>query len=502
MTPVALRALTDVRVYAGCCSLLLSAWCIYIDDVINNDGILYLRVAELITQGEWSAAVSLYKWPFYSCLIALTGAVTGLPLELAAHVLNAALAVLAVVSLITLVRILGGDRKTLVAAAAVVLLYPGLNEYRSYVIRDFGYVAFYLLALVFYFKTLSANHWRLHIGWFAAALTAALFRIEGFALVLAMLILICAKYWDRRLFFLKASTVIFAAFGVMFLTFSWWIVGPVGGINDILGESISRLLQLNAERFEALRDVVLPKWSADHAFKILFVGGVTILMVEVISRLALVNALLAGHAWYRHLLFPLEGAKRLWVGLLVANLSILVAIVAGVFFLTGRFPLAFSLTVMLAVPFSLCVLYQDWQAMRPAPILRNWKYPAVALLFALTGLSGLNNATDKGYLKDGALWIKTHSAAGARLFTNDSIVMHYSGRGVFEEVQNRDPERTERLIQSGEWRGYEYVALNFKRGERQAATHWRAVFGREPVKVFANDRGNQLLIFAPKAAVP
>jgi hypothetical protein len=496
-----LHKLHDVRVYAALVSLLLSAWSIYTDDVINNDGILYVRVAELITHGEWNAAVSLYKWPFYSALIALTGVISGLALEPAAHVLNALLVVLAVVSFITLVQMLGGDRKTLTAAAAVVLLYPGLNEFRSYVIRDFGYVAFYLLALVFYFKTLNTTDWRLHAAWFTAAVIASLFRIEGFALVLAMLILARAQHWERRLLIAKASAVVAAALAVMFLVFLWWIVGPMGGFGDVVA-SIEKIWQPSAERTAVLREVILPKWSADHAPMILFAGGVTILSVEVISRLTVVNALLAGHAWYRRLLFPLNGAKRLWIGLVTANLVILAAIVAGVFFLTGRFPVAFSLTVMLAVPFSLRVLYEEWRAIPPAPISRNWKFPAIAILLLLTGLSGVTEFTDKGYLKEGALWIKTHSAPGARLFTNDSIVMHYSGRGVYEDVQIRGPERTERLIQSGEWQAYDYLALNLKRGERDRTAHWRGAFGREPVKVFANDRGNQLLIFAPKAAVP
>ena len=496
MTPVALRKLHDIRIYAALASLLLSAWCIYIDDVINNDGAFYVRVAGLITQGEWNAAVALYKWPFYPCLIALTGAITGLALEPAAHVLNALLVVLAVVSFITLVEILGGDRKTLVAAAAVVLLYPGLNDYRSFVIRDLGYVAFYLLALVFYFKALSTTHWRLHAGWFTAAVIAALFRIEGFALVLAMLILLRAKHWKRRQLFLKVSIVSAAAFAVMFLAFSWWMVGPTGGIGDTLRASLNNILQPSVERIDALRQAVLPKWSAEHAPVILLMSGVTILTVEVISRLTVINALLAGHAWYRRLLFPLEGAKRLWVGLVVANLSILIAVVAGLFFLTGRYPLALSLTVILAVPFSLCVLYQDWQAMRPAPVLQNWKFPAVAILLVLTALSGVTRFTDKGYLKDGALWIKAHSPPGARLFTNDRIVMHYSARGVFEDIQASGSERTEQLIRSGDWRSYDYLALNVKRRGHHKAAEWRALLGRKPLKLFANERNDQLLIFS------
>ena len=56
----------DVRFSAAMVSLLLSAWCVYLDNVVNNDGILYLRGAELIADGDWQGAVELYKWPFYA----------------------------------------------------------------------------------------------------------------------------------------------------------------------------------------------------------------------------------------------------------------------------------------------------------------------------------------------------------------------------------------------------------------------------------------------------
>ena len=44
-----LRAwLRDVRISAAIISLFLSAWSVYLDDVVNSDGVLYLRTAELL----------------------------------------------------------------------------------------------------------------------------------------------------------------------------------------------------------------------------------------------------------------------------------------------------------------------------------------------------------------------------------------------------------------------------------------------------------------------
>lgn len=138
----------DVRTTAAIIGLFLSAWSVYLDDVVNTDGVLYLRTAPLLADGNWQAAFSLYKWPLYPLLIALVSLIPGLGVEYSAHVLNAALTALGVVIFLSLVRELGADRKTFIAAAIVILLFPGLNRYRAFVIRDAGYIAFYLLALL------------------------------------------------------------------------------------------------------------------------------------------------------------------------------------------------------------------------------------------------------------------------------------------------------------------------------------------------------------------
>ena len=53
-------------------SIVLSAWCIYADPVINNDGVTYLAIADLFIKGNWLEAFDAYSWPFYSLFIAIT----------------------------------------------------------------------------------------------------------------------------------------------------------------------------------------------------------------------------------------------------------------------------------------------------------------------------------------------------------------------------------------------------------------------------------------------
>ncbi|MGH8670975.1 MAG: hypothetical protein ACREUA_02905, partial [Burkholderiales bacterium] len=118
---------SNVGTAAVLISLLISAWSLYQDNVINDDGVLYLRTAELFSHGDWRGGMAGFPWPFYSWLIALTGRISGLHLEAAAHLLNALFWGLTVYFFITLVRQLGGGTKVCAFAALIVLIQPQLN---------------------------------------------------------------------------------------------------------------------------------------------------------------------------------------------------------------------------------------------------------------------------------------------------------------------------------------------------------------------------------------
>ena len=69
-------------------SLVLSIWSIGIDSVINNDGVIYVRAAELLSSGDWGSALGIYRWPFYPWLIMLVGDTLGISYKVAGHSLN------------------------------------------------------------------------------------------------------------------------------------------------------------------------------------------------------------------------------------------------------------------------------------------------------------------------------------------------------------------------------------------------------------------------------
>ncbi|MFQ5544430.1 MAG: hypothetical protein ACE5FE_00500 [Acidiferrobacterales bacterium] len=497
-------ALRDVRTHATIISLFLSAWGVFLDDVINDDGILYLRAADLLVHGEWGTAFNLYQWPFYSLLIAITGQVTGFSLEYSAHLLNAVLAALVIACFISLVREVGGDSKTVLAAALVVLLYPGINEYRSFINRDIGYIAFYLFSLLFFFKHLKSPRLAYAIGWTSSMFVAALFRIEGFVFLLILPLL---EQWRKaatlpaRLMLMPMISV--ACFALV-LILAWWFssvnIGSdraniLHGVSILLESLWQNIVSGVSAKLTVISEQFLNAYSREHVYVIYFSTAGTILLVESLARLTPLYAFLTGHAIYRKLIFPVDGIKYFWTWLVFLNLAILGVFVVVKLFLTGRFPLALSLTLMLAVPFSLIALYEKWQENRTKPIRTNWIFPTVVILFLLMAVDGLYSPTNKTYLKEAGIWLTDNTPAQSTLLTNNQTLMFYAARNVYSDAGRFLPSHELDFIKNKEWQQYDYLAIRIKSEKKKQTTSLVGTLSRDPVIRFANSEGDEVLIF-------
>ena len=167
-------------------SVIASAWCIHIDDVINNDGVEYIRAAEQFAARNWAGAFAVHQWPFFSFLMWATGTALGTSYETAGQLLNTFFFTLSSLLFVGVVRAFGGTSQRLTALAALVaVLHPAFNEYRAFIIRDAGYLAFYLLALFFLAKSVQVWRWRYSVFVVSALLAASIFRIEGAVFLLS-----------------------------------------------------------------------------------------------------------------------------------------------------------------------------------------------------------------------------------------------------------------------------------------------------------------------------
>lgn len=472
-------------------SLVLSFLSAYYDDVIQPDGVLYIEAARAFSDSGITAGYSLYPWPFYSWLIALFHDVSGFEFETSAHVLNAVFFALLVVAFTMLVKEAGGTGAVLIAAAIVVLAYPRLNGYRSFIVRDSEYWAFYLAGLLFFIRFFRQPNWRNGVAWAIAMLLATLFRIEGlvFLATLPLAFLFKPNYpWRLRLGMLSRAylphAVLLAAF-----VLAYWVSGvqQTGRLRELVMWG-ARILELGSHldaKASALTGAILNRWSDHLGMTALIFALAGMLLVSIIKGCTLLYSALALHAGYRRHLKIEKDALVVLIFAALVNLLIVTLYLASNFFLPGRFIVAFALIVMIAVPFSLAALHEKWREGR------GFIFPAVCAVLAYMAVDGMVSlGPSNTYLKHAGLWLKDNIGS-ATVYSDDSRVAYYASkpRGLGEW------EETQRMLIEGSWTHFDYLAIEINRRNRGWEGWIREKINISPVATFGNDRDDRVVIF-------
>ena len=161
---------------------------------------------------------------------------------------------------------------------------------------------------------------------------------------------------------------------------AWWTFGNPQFGQD-WGFLLHKLWQFAtttiAARAELIAGALHDRYGHGFAYAVLFAGLTFLLAWEVFVTVTPLYAVLAWYAVRRRLAFEHPMLRRLWIQLLVLHALVLATILLLRQFLTGRFPLALSMTFMLAVPFGLAMLYQQWQQRRLRSEHNNWVFPLV-----------------------------------------------------------------------------------------------------------------------------
>lgn len=476
-------------------SLVLSAWCVYADPVINNDGILYLQTAQALRAGNFLEALQFHHWPFYPTLIAAVSAATTLPVEPAAHVVNAVLAALLIWAFLAVILELGADRTTLVLALVVVLLFPGINKFRSFVVRDTGYLMAYLWWLVFLIRYWKQARGTSVAGLWLFAVLSVLFRVEGMAWLVLTPVFTAWRIGYLR--HLRAMAVISLLGLAAVAALGWWlsranpaiwkqdIAGAVAGFWADFGEQLQyRLL--------AIREEILGTFSQRYAWWVLILTLLVVVVSESLRRLTLLHAGLAWFGFAKRHAFPYERFRPLWIALVAAHLLVLLLFTFLRLFLVDRYTVALGLTITLAVPFALAAL-KKLRAQGGSAFSRL-AYPAAMVLVVVVGFEALDVRTDKRFLRDAGRWIATQTAPETRIYANNRTLAWYTARNAFRPGARYDYAETLQMLRFRGQDEYDLLVLVVGRAP-QEESRLRAMLGMEPVRVFANARGDKALVF-------
>ncbi|MDQ1331042.1 MAG: hypothetical protein QG578_1307, partial [Thermodesulfobacteriota bacterium] len=169
-------------IYIICISVMLKAFFLASDSLINNDGLLYISAAQEFAKGHFKEGLNVFPMPFYSLLIVIIHFLIP-DWAMAARVISVLFMVFTLIPLYLLTKELF-DRKAAFWACLTFALAPDSNGLATDVIRDPGFI--FCTAWSVYFALRSSQSPR--IIYFAAtaffSLVSILFRIEGIILVL------------------------------------------------------------------------------------------------------------------------------------------------------------------------------------------------------------------------------------------------------------------------------------------------------------------------------
>jgi hypothetical protein len=482
-------------------SVTLSIWLTASETVINPDGICYLASAADIASAGLQAAAQLCdqaKWPFYSALIFGVEQGTHLSYATAAYTLDGLLSLISVVSFIYLVRLLGGSIQTLWLAAAIILFAHEFDTVREYIVRDHGYWAFYLVSLVCLLQYFRQPRWYFAWGWSLSMLAATLFRIEGalFILFLPLAVLLATdRCWLVRVRQYAQLNLLLLlgilAAGVWLLFFSGRQAAHLGRLMEVQAQLLHGVLTLQQNFQQAAHQLaahVLSPYAANQAGVLLFLLLASWYGYSLLAALTFIYVLLIAVAWKNKLLQLDTSARCVLWGYVAVNFIITAVYLAENLFISKRYLVAMTLVLMLWAPFALAHLLQTRRQ-------HKLFFAGIIILLLANAVSGLYHfGASKNYIHEAGTWLEQNVPENAVLYSNDEQVMYYSrhfGNNLFAAARANEDLAA---IAHGQWKHYDYLALRLVKQQRAANPALQEI-NSSPVQVFANRRGDAVLIY-------
>lgn len=440
------RNLTFAQLATLIASLLLSLLAIWLQEHPNNDTYTYIRTADLALKNGLGSAYAHYGWAHFSVLIGALHKLSGLSLLNAAYVINASLFALVCTSFVTLVANFTQSNRAVWIAAAIILVYPHLNEFRPYIIRDIGFLAFMLISflqLLHYSRTLKLRY---ALAFIAATLIATLFRPEALLfLPLAPTALLFNKAHpvsDRRRAWiaLQGFTVLLTAVASALFALGTIDLGEqLQRYSTIYSTFLPNLQQLTGVSTVELNNALFGDYASqfvgNYTGWFLLAGLFALLIACIIDSLGLAVApLLLFGLWRRHVNTP-NHAYAVFMTYLLISALILLAFVLLTRFITTRYTLLFCTLLLAMLPL---IIDRLWSlAAANARPVRFGIFMSVVTLYASLD-AHVSFGASKRHLDQATSWIAQYTRPRAPLLTNEFYIAYQSGRVINYDLTQRN----------------------------------------------------------------
>ena len=435
----------DIRLGAVGLSLLLSLWHALVNPIPNPDGFEYVRVSEVFLEQGLGAAFALYPSATYPVLIGLLQG-AGVDPFVAGQVLNAAFYALLVNVFISLVLAVRDTRRVALLAATVVLVFPQLNEYRFYMIRDIACIALVLAGTLQLTRYARAPAWREALLFCVCLLGAALFRAEALVYLVGSPLVLLAGAVPGRFAGKPAPTerpapTRMAAWlrlqglvaglglaGVLVLGVAGVdVVGTLQRIAAVYLPFVTAALQSTGE-VSPVADAVFGEYAAEFSGQYLWLfmlGGMSaLLLAKLAAGFGGPVLLVLLYGWRTGTLPLRDPALRplLWNALIA--FGILLGFLLLTRFLSTRYTLLFCVLLLPLLPLVLDSALERLPTLPRARLLRG---TALFLLLFCAVDAHISFGRSKHSLEQASTWLREQAATDAVLLTNSNYVAYYSG---------------------------------------------------------------------------
>jgi hypothetical protein len=462
----------------------------------NEDGVLYLMLAERISEGGLASGFDLFDRPLYSGMIAVIHGITGLGFVASAHVLNASCVLGMVAAFLLLCRTLYDDASVVPWAAALLLAHPKINNYFAFVIRDLGYWCLLLTALVFFLRFVSAGGRHRLAGWAVCVLLAAAFKPEAlaFGAVLPLALLWRGRWRALRDAAFAWSLILLplGAAALLLGTRAGALAPPARELPQLPGDLLAAIPRAFSEAAARYAQGVLDPYSHDVAGLSLAGGLLTILVFKLLNTLGPAQVLLVASGRRLGGILPAEPLRpafflALGCGTLMAGLF-----VAYRQFLDTRYVMVPALLLLALAARALQGVAR--QCLRVEGTRRLVAIAAIPAVLLLDWGLGLDRS--KPHMLACIEWMRATLAPGTHLFTNDKQLAAASGlHWEWDEVRDVNLVFAEGRAPFGAdtvW------AIRLREGQENLAQALARESARlVPITQFTGEKGDRIVLLRP-----
>ncbi len=418
--------ITKIRIITALASLFLSFIAVYFDDLINDDGILYINTAKAFLTGGLEETSKLYDWPFYSIILAYLHKITTMSLETNAYFLNGLLFILLNDTLIRISNKILPNKKQLLIAALFIICFQPINEYRDFIVRDVGYWAFISLSLYYFMLYLETPTIKIATIWQLVAIIAFLFRIEGILLLGLTLFLISLQKPAAGIKRALLLNYLFLACLPLFVlialnSFSSNLAFKKINIALSLYTSTENFLTQLNDNTSIIKTQILNKYSEQYASLLLISGLIAMLFFKLLKALNLGYIILYLISSRHQKATNTNQISNLLYYFFSLNLLVLIVFVLQRYFLTTRYTVMTVICILLLTLPMLCnYLESAWTTKKRFILFLS----GIILFYNLA--DSIIQSNSKHYIKNTAIWAAENLPKGSKILTDETTIQYYA----------------------------------------------------------------------------